>query len=99
MNDIVTVPLTRILPRGEGSIKVRPDGVALVTDPRQWAYSAGVDFDIPGIENESRIVKICVEVESGVLGVGLLREDGSAWVVRESMTEGPTAKELRLSVP
>ena len=93
MDDIVTVPLTRISPRGEARITPLTNSVALVTDPRQWAYSAEADFEISGNQDDCRIMKICVEVESGVLGVGLLRQDGGAWVVRAAATEGPTAKE------
>jgi hypothetical protein len=99
INEIVTVPLTRILARGEGNITARrPDAVTLVTDPRQWAYSAEVEFDLFGAE-ETRIVTICVEVESGILGIGLLRDDGSGWVARSSVTEGPTEKEVNLVIP
>jgi MoaA/NifB/PqqE/SkfB family radical SAM enzyme len=99
MTEIASINLARITPRGEAKIIAQPDAVALVTDPRQWAYSAEAEIDIPGVESESSIVKIRVEVESGVLGVGLLREDESAWVARASATEGPIARELRLSVP
>jgi hypothetical protein len=98
MNEIVRLPLARISPYGEGRITALADSVALVTDSRQWAYSAEAHFDIPEIENESSIVNICVEVESGVLGVGLLREDGTGWEVRASASEGP-AKELSLPIP
>jgi MoaA/NifB/PqqE/SkfB family radical SAM enzyme len=99
MNEIVMVPLTQVSPHGEAIITARRDAIALVTDPRQWAYSAAVDLDIPGIENEAWIVKVCVEVESGVLGVGLLQDDGSAWVARGSVTQGRAANELSLVIP
>ena len=99
MDNIVTVPLTRISPLGDGRITALTNSVALVTDPRQWAYSAEVDFEISGNQNDCRVMKICVEVESGVLGVGLLREDGEAWIVRAAATEGPTANEVSLQIP
>ena len=95
----ITVPLTRISALGQANTTVRPDAVALITDSRQWAYSAEVDFDVPGQEDESWIVKIDVKVESGALGAGLLRDDGASWLVRDSTLEGPTTKELSLPIP
>ena len=35
------------------------------------------------MEHESRILKISVEVESGVLGIGLLRDDEADWAALE----------------
>jgi hypothetical protein len=99
MNDIATVPLANIIPLGEASISAKSDAIRLETDPRQWAYSAQADLDIPRIENESRILKISLIVEKGVLGVGWLRDDGSGWVVRASANEQLATHELRLVLP
>lgn len=99
MSQDITVPLAQISPHGEATVTTRPDGVALVTDSRQWAYSAEAEFEIPSTENEPRILKICVEVESGVLGVGVLQENRSSWVVRGSAREGATVKEVSLLIP
>ena len=100
MEDTVTVPLTRISPLGGGRITALMNSIALVTDPRQWAYSAEVDFDVPeGEDDESWIVKIDVKVESGALGVGLLRDHGAGWLVRDSILEGPPTKDLSLPLP
>jgi hypothetical protein len=76
---------------------MQEDGVALVTDSRQWAYSAEAVFDIPAIENEPRVVKICLELDSGVLGAGFLRDD--SWVVRMSARGAPCTKEISLLIP
>jgi glycosyltransferase involved in cell wall biosynthesis len=97
MNAIATISLDRIIPLGRASISARPDAIKLETDPRQWAYSAQADLDIPAIEDEPHILKISLVVEKGVLGVGWLRADGSAWVVRGSAT-GNT-KEVKLALP
>jgi Phytanoyl-CoA dioxygenase (PhyH) len=92
--EITNLALSGIIPLGQGRINVRHDGVALVSDPRQWAYSAEATFDVPGIESERRTVRIELEVESGVLGIGWLIEDGSAWAARASATPGATAVDL-----
>jgi organic radical activating enzyme len=99
MSEIVRVPLSRISPVGEGRLTPRPDALGLESDPRQWAYSAEAAVDLPGIEREQRTVRIELEVESGVLGVGWLRRDGSAWVTRASAARGPGTTELQLVIP
>jgi hypothetical protein len=96
-NEIAIISLSSITPCGRSTLTVRENGVVLVTECRQWAYSAEAVFDIPGIENQSRIVQISLEVERGVLGVGLLRDD--RWLVRMYASEGPSGKELSLLVP
>jgi organic radical activating enzyme len=97
MNQNIIVPVARISPLGDAEITHRLDEIALVTDSRQWAYSAEAFFDIPG--EGDWVLTIEVEVESGVLGAGVLREDRQNWVIRGSATEGTGAKELRLLLP
>jgi hypothetical protein len=99
MTEIARIPLSRIASLGQASVTIHPDAVTLVTAPEQWAYSAEAKFDVPGIESESRILKIGLEVESGVLGVGWLHEDQADWVTRASATGGRGAKELSLLIP
>src|SRR5262245_6794917 len=99
MNKIATIPRSRIVPLGEASIRGQPGAVILVSDPGQRAYSAETTFDMPGIAAESRIVKVALRVERGVLGIGWLRQDGSAWAVRASAVEGSSVKELSLVLP
>ena len=50
MNDIATVPLANIISLGEASISVKSNAIRLETDPRQWAYSAQADLDIPELK-------------------------------------------------
>jgi hypothetical protein len=97
--EIADIALSRIAPINQGSVTIGADAVALVTDPRQWAFSAESAFDIPGIESETRIIRISLKVESGALGVGWLQENGSAWVARGSATASSTATELDLIIP
>jgi hypothetical protein len=97
MTEIARIPLSLIAPVGQASVTAHQDTVTLVTAPKQWAYSAEVRFDVPGIERDSRMLKIGLEVESGVLGVGWLREDEADWVTRASATR--SAKELSLIIP
>ena len=47
MNEVTTVPLAHILPRGEARITARPDAVALTADPRHWPRSAEAE-SFPG---------------------------------------------------
>jgi len=94
---VARIPLSRITAVGEAKIIPEPGGVRLITAPKQWAYGAEVSFDIPGIESDSRVLKICLEVESGVLGVGWLDEDQTDWITRASATR--SAKELSLTIP
>src|ERR1700687_4739505 len=97
MNTTATISLARIIPLGRASISAGPNSIKLETEPRQWSYSAQADLDIPGIQDAPHIVKISLRVEKGVLGMGWLRADGSAWVVRASAT-GDT-QEVRLPLP
>jgi predicted O-methyltransferase YrrM len=99
MDHASTVSLANLIPLGEASMGVETNGRRLQTDPRQWAYSAQADLNIPGIENESRILKISLVVERGVLGVGWLRSDGSAWVVRGFASKRLEPYELKLVLP
>ena len=97
MNEITTVPLARIAALHEGTIGAQLEGVAFVSDSHQWAYSAEAEFSIPGIESDSRMLKIGLELESGILGVGWLHDNQTDWVAYASATRG--AKEVRLMIP
>jgi hypothetical protein len=99
MSEIAGVPLSRVAPVGKASVISHLQAITLVTAPEQWAYSAEAKFDVPGIESESRILKIGLEVESGVLGVGWLQEDQADWVTRASATPESSQKELILVLP
>jgi len=95
--EIATVPLSRLSACGQGSVNHQEDAVMLVTDPQQWAYSAEAEIEIPETCNESRALEINVEVESGILGVGLLRN--GTWLVRTSSIAEPCNNKLRLVIP
>jgi hypothetical protein len=97
--DVTTIPVSRILPIGEARITDKQEAITLITAPGQWTYGAEARFDIPGIESESRIVRIGLEVESGVLGLGWLREDQTAWVTRAAAIANSDEKELTLIIP
>lgn len=89
------IPLSLIAPIGKASVTNHRDSITLITAPEQWAYSAEVKFEIPGIESDCWILKIGLAVKSGVLGVGWLYNNN--WVTRASATRG--AKELSLIIP
>ncbi len=73
MSTFQQLPLSEIFAVNDGVVSPQGDAVVVVTDPRQWAYGAEVAFDLSGIECASRIVRIRLQVHSGVFGIG----DGS----------------------
>jgi MoaA/NifB/PqqE/SkfB family radical SAM enzyme len=91
--------VTNLIPIGEGRLSSEAGSVTLISAPHQWAYSAEAEFKIPGIENGSRIITIGLEVESGVLGIGWLRQDQSAWTSRTNAVAAPGEKKISLVVP
>jgi MoaA/NifB/PqqE/SkfB family radical SAM enzyme len=99
MTELASIPLSRMSPLGRGIVRSRTGAVALVSDRRQWTYCAEAAFPLPGIETEARTIRIEVEVQSGVLGVGWLRWDEADWVTRTSASGGAGAMELKLTVP
>ena len=99
MQAVATIPLERVVPLGGASITPDSDSIALLSDTRQWAYSAEAEFDIPGIGESSRVVKVCLEVKSGILGIGWLCGGDGSWVVRSSAVEGAATKHLSLVLP
>ncbi|HYM04595.1 MAG TPA: hypothetical protein VET85_16710 [Stellaceae bacterium] len=92
------VPLSTLTPQAEGKLQQLGDSVLLVSDPRQWAYSAQAKFVLPGIVDGPRIVRVKVKVDSGAIGVNWLAEDGKYYVVRRQVdsVEGATAIDLTI---
>ena len=97
MAEVASVPLSRIAALNDGRLSVLSDAVMLVTDSRQWAYSAEARFNLAGGAHLDRTVKVELKVESGVLGVGWLLDDGS-WAARASANSDVGPTELRLNL-
>ncbi len=93
-----TVPLTELRALDDGIVALRADVAVLVTPANQWAYAAEVAVPLPDIETEAQMIKVKVSVPSGVLGMGWLQHDETAWVTRTSVSS-PTAKESELIIP
>jgi len=94
----IDVPLSRLEPLGDGSVITRKDAVILVTSSSQWAYSAEAEFELPAAEQKARMVEVRLRVQSGTIGVGWLRQDGSSWIERASCNSSRSTK-LDLLIP
>ena len=99
MTKIDEIPLTSLQPLGDAELTPRADAALLITDPQQWAFSARASFDLPGIADSARVIRIGVEVERGILGVGWLTKDGTDWVTRTSASAGAGVQDLVLELP
>ena len=99
MAKIVDIPVSSLQAAGDGVLTPRAEAALLVTDPQQWAFSARASFEVPGLAESSRAIRVGVEVERGILGVGWVVPDGSDWVTRTSASAGSGLQELMLELP
>ncbi len=99
MSTFQQLALSEIFAVNDGVVSRQGDAVVIITDPRRWAYGAEGLFDLSGIECASRIVRIRLQVHSGVFGIGWLQQDGTAWVARASAMPSDEIVERHLVVP
>src|SRR5437667_5836285 len=73
-------------------------GLRIVTDPRRWAHA--VEFKaqrVPGFEEESIVVDVSLDVESGEIEVGALSLTGTTFLCESRAGVG--AHTIRLAIP
>jgi len=80
------------------SLSWSDNGMMLLTDGRQWAYSAEADINLSD-HRRSHTIVVKLKVDDGHLGVGWLALDMSRWVSRASAKAGEGLVELRLTIP
>src|SRR5277367_86408 len=99
MAELGGVPLGTISAVNGCSLITEPDSVVLVTTAQRWAYAAQAKFEIPGIENCSRVIAVSLRVEAGVLGIGWLTANGRDWITQASAGPDEASTEVRLVIP
>jgi organic radical activating enzyme len=95
----IAVALSSIQPLNGGTIAAEGESTRLVTTDERYQYAAQVELDLPGIEDQSRKLRLRVRVLSGVLGAGWLRQDGLDWDARGSAAPATDSCEIGLVVP
>jgi organic radical activating enzyme len=96
---ILDVPCSTIVALSDSILSEDDHGLVLLTDPRQWAYSAEAKFDIPGIDRTSKTIVVRAKVEAGAVGVGWVSEDGRNWLSPVTLKSGTGETVARLTVP
>lgn len=99
MSTFQQLALSEIFAVNDGVVSPQGDAVVVVTDPRQWSYGAEAVFNLSGIECASRIVRIRLQVHSGVFGIGWLQQDETGWAARASAGPSDEIVERHLVVP
>lgn len=94
-----TVPIWKLKPVGVGVVWVKQGAIALETPSQQWAYGASAHFPLPGIDKAEQVVKVRLKVEAGIMGLGWVNEDNSAWITRTSAQPTPEFQDVSLVIP
>jgi hypothetical protein len=99
MMPLVDVSIRNIMPLNGGTASIDGNSLILMTDPRLWAWSAQIQFEIPEIDRSPRAIAVGLEVERGTLAIGWLQADEQEWIAQSSATPSVGATILRVVVP
>jgi len=94
-----TVPIWQLKPMNTGVVWVKHGATALETPPQQWAYAASLRFSLPGIDKAEQVITVRLKVETGLMGIGWVSEDFSAWITRTSAKPTPEFQDVSLVIP
>lgn len=92
-------PIWKLKPINNAAVWVKQGAIALETPAQQWAYGAMVRFPLPGIDKAEQVVKVRLKVETGIMGLGWVNEDNSAWIIRTSAKPAPEFQDVSLVIP
>ncbi|MBI2764386.1 MAG: glycosyltransferase family 2 protein [Chloroflexi bacterium] len=99
---LVEFDLAAVQSLNGGQLSLSDGSLQLITDPAQWAYSCSLPLT-PGAAGAAlapRTVRVALEVETGALGVGILRKGSTTefLVLEQSKTSGDVS-DLLFFVP
>lgn len=95
----LAVPIWKLKPINNGVVWVQHGAIALETPSQQWAYGALLRFPLPGIEKAEQVVKVRLKVKTGIMGLGWVNEDNTAWITRTSARPTPEFQDVSLVIP
>src|SRR5579875_3271628 len=93
------VPIWKLKSMNNAAVWVKQGAIVLETPSQQWAYAASTCFPLPEIDKTEQVVKVRLKVETGVLGLGWVNEDNSAWITRTSAKPTPEFQDVSLVIP
>jgi len=95
----LAVPIWKLEPLNNGVIWAKHGAIALETPSQQWAYAASLRFSLTGIDKAEQVITVRLKVETGLMGIGWVSEDFSAWITRTSAKPTPEFQDVSLVIP
>jgi len=92
---LIHVPLELIQSTQRGTLRWHEDGILLITDPQQYAFSAFCQLDLSAVSSAAEIIlSVTLRVNHGQVGVGWFDREKQKWIVRKTGLSGQHRVEL-----